>query len=672
MRRSLLPSFFLSLALPSLAAAAAPSRDIPAGAHATLAVLETTDIHANIASYDYYKLAADPSLGLERTATLIGQARRDYPDNLLFDDGDAIQGTALADYQALVRPPSCGEALGVYKAMNALRYDGGTMGNHEFNYGLGYLNQVTGSHFEVDGVDPSAPRCAGPAFPMVLANVYSKKSHAPLFEPYRIIDKHVTATGPDGQPLSAVVRVGIIGFAPPGILAWDKRWLDGKVYTEGARETAQKYLPEMRAKGADLVVLLVHGGLDGSAYSPAMENPGYYLSQLPGVDALLLGHAHQLFPNAASRVVQFDLPGVDKARGFVNGVPTVMANLWGKHLGLIGLHLAFDGRRWVVEKDRTTVEARAIALPDQRYVEADAGVKALIAAEHAATIAYVKTPLGTTDFRMASYFADVGDVSAIEAVNQAQADYVARYVRTNLPQYAGLPVLSMASPFKSGAAGAGDYTDVKAGPVALNNAADLYLYPNALAAVKTDGAQLKAWLEFSARRFNTIDPAATAPQELVNPAHPSFNFDEITSGEVRYEIDLAQPPGRRIRALSYRGAPVGDSQELIVATNSYRAGGGGNVPGLDGSRTVLAAPDANRDVLIAHIQALKQLTRAANGAARSWTFSKMKTAGPVVFHAPPGLIGLARAAGLDNVSLLREDDGTGKGFALYAVDLAGE
>jgi 2',3'-cyclic-nucleotide 2'-phosphodiesterase/3'-nucleotidase len=324
----------------------------------------------------------------------------------------------------------------------------------------------------------------------------------------------------------------------------------------------------------------------------------------------------------------------------------------------------------VVEKDRTTVEARAIALPDKRSVAADPAIAALLANEHAATIAYVRTPLGTTDFRMSSYFADVGEVGATEIVNQAQADYVARYIRTNLPQYAGLPVLSMASPFKSGAAGPGDYTDVKAGPVALNNAADLYLYPNALAAVKIDGAGLKAWLEFSARRFNTIDAALAAPQELVNTAHPSFNFDEITSSDVHYEIDLTQPPGRRIRALSYRGKPVADNQELIVATNSYRAGGGGNVPGLDGSKTVLASPDTNRDVLIAHIQALKQLTRAANGDARSWSFARVKTAGPVVFHAPPGLLELARAAGLVNVSLLRGDDGAGKGFALYAIDLA--
>ncbi|HEV7813556.1 MAG TPA: metallophosphoesterase, partial [Janthinobacterium sp.] len=381
-----------------------PRPATPIGSTAVLAVLETTDVHSNVLGYDYFKLAPDASLGLERTATLIARARAEYANTLLLDDGDTIQGTALADYQALVEPLTCDQTLAVYKVMNKLGVEGGTIGNHEFNYGLPYLNQVTGSRFQVDGVDATKPRCAGPAFPLVLANVYSAKTRQPLFAPYRILDKQVAATGPDGQPVTATLRVGIIGFTTPTILAWDKRWLDGKIYTEGLRETAQKYIPEMRARGADLVIALSHGGLDKDPYSPAMENGSYYLAQVPGIDAMLIGHAHQLFPNAASTAPQFSLPGVDQARGLVNGVPTVMANFWGKNLGLIGLHLRFDGKAWVVEKDKTIVEQRAIQNADQRFVAADPAIAGLIAAEHAATIRYVQTPVGKTDFRMSSYF----------------------------------------------------------------------------------------------------------------------------------------------------------------------------------------------------------------------------------------------------------------------------
>ncbi len=659
----------------------------PDGARATLALLETSDLHANVLSYDYYKLAPDASLGLERTATLIRQVRAEFPNTLLLDNGDTIQGTALADYQALAAPLRCDQTLAIYKAMNKLGVEGGSLGNHDFNYGLPYLSQVTGARFDVEGVDPAAPRCAGASFPLVLANIYSAKTKQPLFQPFTILDKRISATGADGKPLQATLKVGIIGFTPPGILGWDKRWLEGKVYAEGVRESAQKYLPQMRAQGADIVVAILHGGLDGAPYTPQMENAGLYLAEVPGIDALLLGHAHEAFPNAASTSAPFSLPGVDKVKGTVHGVPTVMASLWGKHLGVIGLRLKREGQRWVVDRAQTTVEARSTLLPAavaevagaggaagiagaKRYVEAHPGIAGLVAVEHAATIRYVQTPLGTTDFPMTSYFADVGDVSAVQAVNEAQAAYLADYVRANLPQYAQLPVLSVSAPFKSGAAGPGDFTDVKLGAIALNNAADLYLYPNTLSGVKVNGAGLKAWLEKAASRFNTIDPAKTAPQELVNAGFAGYNFDMLTSPDVGYRIDVTQPQGSRIQGLSYKGKPVRDTQEFLVATNNYRASGGGAFPGVDGSSTIFASPDANRDVLIAYIQRTRALTRASNGAARSWRFASVKPRGPVVFHSAPGKLDLARAAGLDNVTQLQADDGAGKGLALYGIDLS--
>jgi 2',3'-cyclic-nucleotide 2'-phosphodiesterase/3'-nucleotidase len=660
MRTPISAAVLLLLSLPAIAA--------ERGTTATVALLETTDLHANVVGYDYYKLAPDASLGLDRTATLIAQARAEYANTLLFDNGDTIQGTALADWQALVKPVACDQVLGIYKVMNALRYDGGGIGNHEFNYGLSYLGQVTGSRFDVGGVAKRQTACAGPAFPQVLANVYSVKTKQPLFAPYRIIDKTISATGADGKPTTATIKVGIIGFTPPTILAWDKRHLEGKVYTEGLRETAQKYIPEMRARGADLVVVISHGGLDDSPYSPTMENGNWYLAQVPGVDAMLLGHSHQKFPDAASTIAQFNLPGVDKARGLVHGVPTVMANLWGKHLGVIGLHVKHDGTRWVVDKDKTTVEARGTQGADKAFVAADPGVAAAIATEHAATIAYVKTPVGQTDFRLSSYFSDVGDSSALEVVNQAQTAYATRYVKANLPELANLPVLSMTAAFKSGYAGAGDYTDVAPGSLALNNAADLYLYPNALYVVKVTGAELKGWLETSAKRFNTIDPTVATAQELINPGHPSFNFDTVTAKDFSYRIDVTQPVGQRIGAMAWRGKAVEPGQSFLVATNNYRASGGGNFPGLDGSKTVFASPDNNRDVLIDYVRATKRLTRAGNGSARSWRFAPVKTAGPVVFRSAPGKLALAREAGIDNVSELQADDG--KGFAVYAVDLS--
>ncbi len=641
-------------------------------ATATLAVLETTDLHFNVRSYDYFKLAEDKSYGFERTATLVRAARKEFANTLLVDNGDTIQGTALADYEATVNPIACTQQLSMYKAMGALGFDAGTLGNHEFNYGLPFLNQVLGGGLDVDGVD-AAKKCAGAGYPAVLANVYSSKTRKPLVQPYTILERRIAATGKDGKSVTLPIKVGVIGFTTPGIMNWDKRYLEGKVYTEGAVESATRYVPELRAKGADIVVALLHGGLDGSTYSSTMENPGLYLSKVSGIDAMVMGHQHSVFPDTAAKPA-FSQPGVDNKAGTVNGVPAVMASSWGKALGVIQLSLQWDGKAWAVNKAASKSELRSIQSKNAAgatvYVDADQAVAPLVASQHQAAIQYVKTPIGNTDFRMSTLFADVGDPGAIQIVNQAQRDYVAAYIQANLPQYKDLPVLSVSAPFKSGFQGGADYTDVAAGPLAIYNAADLYLYPNTVYAVKVNGADIKGWLEAAAKRFNQIDPAKTGEQQLIS-AFPGYNFDMFTTADVQYEIDVTQAVGSRIKNLTYLGKPIDTAKEFVIATNNYRATSGKSfIDKLDGSGTIWASPDANRDVVIDYVRKNASVTRAANGAAKSWRFTQAKTAGDVVFSSGANALSVAQAAGLANVSLLAADDGTGKGTSKYKLDLS--
>lgn len=643
-----------------------------AGATATLAVLETTDLHFNVRSYDYFKLAEDKSYGFERTATLVRAARKEFANTLLVDNGDTIQGTALADYEATISPIPCTQQLSMYKAMGALGYDAGTLGNHEFNYGLPFLNQVLGGGLEVDGVDATR-KCAGAGFPMVLANVISNKTQKPLVQPYTVLERTLVAKGTDGKEVKLPIKVGVIGFTTPGIMNWDKRYLEGKVTTQGAVEAATKYVPELRAKGADIVIALLHGGMDSAAYSPTMENPGLHLSKVAGIDAMVMGHQHGVFPDTAA-TPGFNMPGVDHKAGTVNGVPAVMASSWGKALGVVQLALQWDGAKWVVNKSASKSELRNIqnksASGATVTVDADSTIAPLVEVQHQAAIQYVKTPIGQTDFRMSTLFADVGDPGAIQIVNQAQQAYVAAYIKASLPQHAQLPVLSVSAPFKSGFQGGADYTDVAVGPLAINNAADLYLYPNTVYAVKVNGGDIKNWLEAAAKRFNQIDPAKTGEQQLIS-TFPGYNFDMFTTPDVQYEIDVTQPVGSRIKNLTYLGKPIDVAQEFVIATNNYRATSGKSfIDKLDGSGTIWASPDANRDVVIDYIRKNPAVTRAANGAAKSWRFAKAAVAGPVVFSSGANALAVAQAAGLANVSLLAADDGSGKGTSKYAVDLS--
>ena len=658
---------------PHQAADAQPSTGLADGTRAELAILESTDIHSNIRSYDYYRLADDPSLGFERMATLVEQARREFPNTMLFDAGDTIQGTPLADYQALVKPVGCEEELAIYRAMDALGYDGGTIGNHEFNYGLPFLAQVTNRAMNVEGVEAS--HCRGPSYPLVLSNVFGKRDDKPIYAPYAVIEKRLKIRTQDGREIEAPIRVGIIGFTPPPIMQWDRRNLEGRVYTKGLVEAAREFVPRLRAENVDIVIAISPGGIDASPYGTMMENANWHLAGEPGIDVLLLGHSHAAFPegaeamqppNGAARPRFAALPEVDDVRGFIRGKPAVMGNYWGKSLGVVDLALVRRDGRWQVDAASTHSEVRSVRKPDGTFVAADMQIAALVEPVHEATIDYVSTPIGESDFAMTTYFADVGEVTALQAVNTAQREYAERYIAKNLPQYADLPVLSAASPFKGGFGGPTDYTDIAAGPLAIRNAADLYLYPNTLTVVKIDGATLKGWLERAAERFNRIDPAKRERQELVNRKFPSYNFDVIQGG-LTYAIDVTQSEQHRIGDLAYRGKPVDAAQSFIVVTNNYRASGGGRFPGLDGSSIVLSAPDANRDVLIEWLRGRKHLTRAANGSDRSWRFAPVKTAGPVVFVSATGKLDIAKAAGLRDVRLVKDN---GDGFSTYAIDLA--
>jgi len=641
--------------------ASLPGQHAPApdGSRADLAILETTDVHSNVLSYDYYKLKEDDSLGYERTATLIRRARAEFPNTLLFDSGDTIQGTVLADYQALVKPIGCEQELAVYQAMDTMGYDGGTAGNHEFNYGLGFLSQVTGTPMNVDG--GRSERCAGPHFPLVLANVFSARDGAPIFKPWTIVEKTVQAYTADGSEISVPLKVGIIGFTPPPIMDWDKQNLEGKVTVSGVVEAAQKYLPELQAQHPDLVVAILHGGLNTAAYTPQMENAGWYLAGVPGIDALLLGHSHTEFPGPRYA----DLKDVDAKRGLVRGVPAVMANFFGKDLGVIRLSLERKDGRWAVDHEQSRSEVRKICPQKDQCVPADPAIAPLVQQAHEAAIAYVNTPIGQSALDMSSYFADVGNMTALAPVNAAQADYARDELAKSHPELADVPVLSAAAAFRTGFGGPDDYTDVPAGALTLRSAADLYFYPNTLAAVKTDGAGLKAWLEQSAGRFNRIDPAKDGEQELINSRYTGYNFDQIQGG-IHYVIDVSQPRGQRITALTFQGKPVDPAQPFVIVTNNYRANGGGHFPGLDGSNIVLAAPDGTREILAKWLEK-KQRISAADLEPTSWNFAPLKTRGPVVFSGAANRLDIAKAAGLNNLRQLKDN---GDGTATYTIDLS--
>lgn len=624
-----------------------------------LRIMETTDIHVNLVNYDYYSDKETDQYGLAKTATLIKQAREEAPNSLLFDNGDLIQGNPLGDYVAKINPLQEGETHPVYKAMNLLGYDVGNIGNHEFNYGLDFLDMTL----------------EGANFPYVNANVYhydgddDDSNDKNYFTPYEILDKKVT----DEAGKEHTIKVGVIGFVPPQIMQWDSAHLEGKVIAKGIVETAKKFIPEMKAKGADVIVAIPHSGFEDIPETELMENSVLYLSLVEGIDAILFGHAHKVFPSADFEGKK----GVDLEKGTINGVAAVEPGFWGDHLGIIDLELEQSGSTWKVVD--SSAEARPIydAATKTALVEADKAVLEAVHGEHEGTLDYVRGPVGETTAPINSFFALVQDDPSIQIVTNAQKWYVEKHLQGT--DFEDIPVLSAGAPFKAGGrSGPSYYTNIPAGTIAIKNVADLYVYPNTVHAVLINGAELKEWLEWSAGQFNTIDTDKGGRQALVNMDFPTYNFDVIDG--VTYQIDVTQPAkydskatvanasSSRIKNLQYDGKPVDPEQQFVVATNNYRASSS-KLANPDGKRIILAAPDENRQVIIDYIRENETINPAADG---NWSLAPIQPAAgspelEVVFASSPDARQLAEAHPAMSYIGLDKD-----GFAEYSLKLTGE
>lgn len=575
-----------------------------AAAELKLRVLETSDIHMNLLSYDYYQDRPAQEFGLARTISLIHRARAEAPNSLLFDNGDLLQGNPLGDVVARVKPLKPGDTHPAYKVLNLLDVDAANLGNHEFNYGLPFLRQAI----------------AGANFPYLNANVMEADGHRHAFTPSVMLERAMRDEAGGEHRL----KIGVVGVTPPQILEWDRQNLAGKVQVRDMVDAAAEQVADLRRRGADLVVVIAHTGIDRTELPKLSENMAAQLARLKGVDALLLGHAHTEFPGPGFA----GYPGVDLAGGKLFGTPAVMPGRWGDHLGLIDLTLKQSGKTWRVVDSRSSLRPIFDRAARRPLVDADPMPGAVIATEHQATLDYVRSQVAVADQPIHSYFSQVLDGTAVRLVAQAQLAYALKAVQGTALEK--LPMLSAAAPFKSGGRqGWTQYTDIPAGPVAIKHVADLYVYPNTIKVVKLSGAQVRDWLEMSAGQFRRIDPQGPARQDVVDTAYPSFNFDMMLGqdGALRYELDLTQPArfdkdgkrvsdGARVVDLTWHGQPMDERAEFLVVTNNYRAYGGGHFPALGADKVVVDAPDETREAVAHFLAAQPSLSAAV--AAPSW------------------------------------------------------
>ncbi|GAA4197123.1 bifunctional metallophosphatase/5'-nucleotidase [Microbispora amethystogenes] len=548
----------LGLLLPGAAASAAPAKTVK------ITVMASSDIHGNAVNWDYYKNAeyddsAHNDVGLAKISTMVSQIRADRGagHTLLFDSGDTLQGTPLDYYYAKVEPiTSTGETHPMAKAMNAIGYDAVTLGNHEFNYGLPLLGAWVKQM----------------KAPVLGANAVSARTGLPAYQPFVIKTMNVKGDKP--------IRVGVLGLTNPGVAIWDKANVEGKLKFLDLVATAKKWVPVIRGLGADVVLVTAHAGDNGlSSYGsdlPVENAAAMVAEEVPGVDAVLFGHAHNDVPQ---RFV------TNKATG--RQVLLTEPSKWGQRLSVVDFTLAKERGKWTVTgKSSTTLNTNSVA--------EDPKIVALMKKQHDKTVGYVNQVIAQSKEQLSAAESPYKDTPILDYIQKVQTDLVGEGIAGTAD--ASLPVLSIAAPFSRTAV-------FPAGPVSVRDMAGLYVYDNTLLGVRMTGAQIKDFLEYSAKYFAQIAPGAPIDLATLTNAGgtPDYNYDQLSG--VSYDIDIAKPVGQRIVGLSYQGKPVTADQQFVVAINNYRQSGGGGFPHVSTAPVVYNAQVEIRQALIEYAAA---------------------------------------------------------------------
>ncbi len=520
----------------------APSSPQNAARVARLRILATTDLHGHLLPYDYIKDRPTQESGLAGISSLIkdarAQAEAEGTPVLLFDNGDTFQGTPLADFLAA---GEVGPEHAIVACLNHLRYDALGLGNHDLDYGLPYLKAVAR------------------ALDMPLVNSNLRNVDLAPLQACAVI------TVPLGDAAPAPLRVGVLSVLPEQSAAWHSHHLGAQTSLAAPDALLAVAVQDLRAKGADLVVVLGHMGVGQADHAVRDMRAAHALVQGGQIDALLLGHTHRRLPSSdyAGR------KGVNSAASTIGGVPALMAGHAGSDLGVMDLELAHEaGSGW-----RITGHACALR-PNGRQVPADPAIEALAAPVHRQVVAKLARPVARARRVLHSYFSLVSPATTQALTARAQHALI-RDALAGTP-HARLPLLSAAAALGAGGRdGPKNYTHVPSGPLLQRHIAGLVPFANQAVGIRVTGADLRRWLEHAALLFRT-QSRDTPAQMLINTDVPAFQFDTVFG--LNYDIDPSAPPFTRITELRHAGAPVAEEDTFILATNQFRAAGGGGYP----------------------------------------------------------------------------------------------
>ncbi|MEP3844343.1 MAG: 5'-nucleotidase C-terminal domain-containing protein [Paracoccaceae bacterium] len=519
---------------------------------ADLRILATSDVHMHLSGHDDLRNRPSPNTGLARLAPLITHQRETAQGAVvLFDNGDTLQGTSLG---ATAAENGVGAEHPLLQTMHLLGYTAMGVGNHDFDFGMDYLERFAGAA----------------QFPVLCGNMRSKRKTA--LKTGTLVDVEVSCSDGQTRPL----KIGVVSGLPSQTGRWARdRIGDHVTFCEPVKAMCDT-AGVLRENGANIVVALCHSGFDDKTDVPDLENFGSLLAASQAFDAIVAGHTHQRLPGPKMS----DAKDVDYVNGTVKGIPTVMSGYAASHLGCIDLKLAVSTQgSW----DVVSAKSELLAARGQ---PAEPKVTHVIEPAQMLTNRRLNEVVGQTDVYLHSYF-------SLLCPDPAQGLLAYAFLNA-LEQCAipsdliHLPRLAVVAPSLSGGrAGPDHYVDIPPGPIPRRAIDMLCPYEDSLCGVVLTGQDITEWLERSAIIFSQMDESNSSPR-LTQVGLPGFNFDMFLGLSVvidprqpaRYNVNgqIVDPTAHRISSIQWNQSAIDPKQQFLVAMSNFRANGGGKFP----------------------------------------------------------------------------------------------
>jgi 2',3'-cyclic-nucleotide 2'-phosphodiesterase (5'-nucleotidase family) len=438
------------------------SSDLAVGDTVSIAVMATTDVHGWVRAWDYYRDQPEPGYALSKAATLVDSIRSAHENTMLLDAGDWLQGNPFAEYFALNDPRQ--RHYPFLEAVDYMEYDAIVLGNHEFNFGLEYLDR----------------QIAMTRAPVLGGNIYHHGTDDPAYAPYIIRD-------------IAGIRIAVVGLTTPGSAVWDRSRVEGVLDFGDGLEAARRFVGEVRQDHqADVIIVLAHTGLDGSTSyhrdDLGEENFGRAVGeQVPGVDLLVLGHTHRAIDD-------IELEGYDGRK-----VGVIQPGRWASHLGLAEMKITRESDGMV------RVVSVATSNHSVERVEEHPEIVELTLEAHDDVVRFVTEPMAYTDDTWSARDARKEDTPVIDLIQAVQKQQTGA-------QLSAAAAFNISVSFGPGAITRGD--------IAL-----LYPYFNTLYKLELSGKQIRSFLEHTSQYYTSETDERGLP--VINRGWPGFNFDML-------------------------------------------------------------------------------------------------------------------------------------------------